>query len=80
LRFLLDFAGAEHVVLGSDYPFEMGEADPVESLRAVPGLQEQERRLILEGNLQRLLADVRHDDDDLPAPTAARPAARSTDG
>jgi aminocarboxymuconate-semialdehyde decarboxylase len=80
LRFLLDFAGAEHVVLGSDYPFEMGEAEPVESLQAVPGLQEQERRLILEQNLQRLLADVRHDDRGRSGPTAPGPAARSTDG
>lgn len=80
LRFLLDFAGAEHVVLGSDYPFEMGEAEPVESLRGVPGLQDHERRLILEGNLQRLLADVRHDDGGGPPATAAGQAERSTDG
>src|SRR5665811_1807370 len=37
MRFLLDFAGPEHVVLGSDYPFEMGEADPVGSIQRVPG-------------------------------------------
>jgi aminocarboxymuconate-semialdehyde decarboxylase len=79
LRFLLDFAGAEHVVLGSDYPFEMGTADPVGSLGEVPGLHEQERRLILEGNLHRLLADVRRGDDQ-PSATPAEPAARSTDG
>jgi aminocarboxymuconate-semialdehyde decarboxylase len=80
LRFLLDFAGAEHVVLGSDYPFEMGEADPVESLRRVPDLQEPERRLIEEGNLQRLLADVRHDEAGRPRATPTGPAPRSTDG
>ncbi len=28
LRFLIETLGAEHVVLGSDYPFDMGEADP----------------------------------------------------
>jgi aminocarboxymuconate-semialdehyde decarboxylase len=79
LRFLLDFAGAEHVVLGSDYPFEMGEADPVGSLGEVPGLHEKERQLIVEGNLQRLLADVRRGADGRPA-SRAEPAARSTDG
>src|SRR5687767_2171910 len=62
LRFLIDFVGAEHVLLGSDYPFEMGEADPVGSLVRVPGLQDGEQRSILAGNLERLLADVRHGD------------------
>jgi len=28
LRFLVDVLGVEHVVLGSDYPFDMGLADP----------------------------------------------------
>lgn len=60
LRFLLDFAGADHVVLGSDYPFEMGDADPVATVRSVPGLSADECDLILEGNVRRLLGDVRH--------------------
>jgi aminocarboxymuconate-semialdehyde decarboxylase len=61
LRFLVDFVGAEQVVLGSDYPFEMGEADPVGSLTRVPGLSEREQELIRAGNMRRLLAEVRHD-------------------
>jgi aminocarboxymuconate-semialdehyde decarboxylase len=60
LRFLVDFAGPEHVVLGSDYPFEMGQPDPVGLVRSLAGLSEQERELILQGNVQRLLEDVRH--------------------
>jgi aminocarboxymuconate-semialdehyde decarboxylase len=34
LRELVGFAGAEHVLLGSDYPFDMGTDDPVGEVRA----------------------------------------------
>lgn len=55
LAWLVDFAGAEHVLLGSDYPFEMGDPDPVATVQSVPGLDDHQRRLILRGNLERLL-------------------------
>lgn len=35
LRFLLDRMGAEHVVIGSDYPFSMGDERPVDTVRAL---------------------------------------------
>ena len=59
LRFLIDFVGAEHVVLGSDYPFEMGEPAPLETIDGVPGLTSEERQLIVRGNLERLIAGIR---------------------
>jgi aminocarboxymuconate-semialdehyde decarboxylase len=55
LAWLVDFAGADRVLLGSDYPFEMGDPDPVATLGAVPGLDDHQRHLILRGNLERLL-------------------------
>jgi aminocarboxymuconate-semialdehyde decarboxylase len=58
LRHLVDVVGAEHVVLGSDYPFVMGEPEPVRSLDAVPGLGDGDRELILGGTLAALLDDV----------------------
>jgi aminocarboxymuconate-semialdehyde decarboxylase len=58
LRHLVDVVGADHVVLGSDYPFVMGEPEPVRSLDAVPGLGDGERQQILAGNLATLLDDV----------------------
>jgi aminocarboxymuconate-semialdehyde decarboxylase len=58
LRFLVGVVGAEHVLLGSDYPFMMGEPEPVRSLDAVAGLGDDERQLILSGNAAALLADV----------------------
>lgn len=59
LRLLLDLVGPEHVVLGSDYPFEMGDPDPNGTLAAVPGLSEEDRALVLAGNLERLVGDTR---------------------
>jgi aminocarboxymuconate-semialdehyde decarboxylase len=54
LRALVDHVGAEHVVLGSDYPFDMADARPVETVRSCrfDGAQEQ---AILGGNAARLL-------------------------
>ena len=54
LSWLVDFVGADHVLLGSDYPFEMGDPDPVGTVASVPGLDEHQRHLILRGNLERL--------------------------
>ena len=58
LRFLIDFAGADHVVLGSDYPFPMGDLDPIATLDSVPDLTSDERSAILEGNVRRLISEV----------------------
>lgn len=58
LAALIDFAGADHVVLGSDYPFEMGDPQPVTTVSAVPGLSDADRDLILRGNVDRLLGHL----------------------
>jgi aminocarboxymuconate-semialdehyde decarboxylase len=34
LEYLIENFGAEHVLLGSDYPYDMGDPEPVQSLRA----------------------------------------------
>ena len=57
-RFLVDQVGATHVVVGTDYPFEMGDRDPVSTVQAIPGLSDEQRLLILEGNMRRLLDQV----------------------
>lgn len=59
LAFLLDFAGPRQVVLGSDYPFEMGDPDPVATVHAIPGLDGKARDLVLHGNVQRILDEIR---------------------
>jgi aminocarboxymuconate-semialdehyde decarboxylase len=54
LRGLVDFFGAERVVCGSDYPFDMGVERPAELVRAL-GLSDQAEAAILGGNALRLL-------------------------
>ena len=56
LRHLVEVAGADRVLLGSDFPFDMGLDDPVATLRAA-GLADDVVAGILGGNAERLLAD-----------------------
>ena len=53
LRYLVDLVGAERLLLGSDFPFEMGEVDPVGTVRAAIVPEHQDK--VLGGTLQRLL-------------------------
>ncbi|MEU9624164.1 amidohydrolase family protein [Streptomyces sp. NPDC048155] len=52
LRGLVDVFGAERVLIGSDYPFDMGVTDPVSRLDAA-GLADRDRELIAGGNAAR---------------------------
>jgi aminocarboxymuconate-semialdehyde decarboxylase len=54
LRGLIEFFGADRVLLGSDYPFDMGSERPVELVRAL-GLPPDDEALILGENALRLL-------------------------
>jgi aminocarboxymuconate-semialdehyde decarboxylase len=54
LRALIAYAGAGHVLLGSDRPFDMGTADPVGEVRAL-GLDPDDERAVLGGNAAALL-------------------------
>jgi aminocarboxymuconate-semialdehyde decarboxylase len=54
LRALIDYAGPDHVLLGSDYPFDMGDARHVDTVRAL-GLSPEMEAAILAGNAERLL-------------------------
>jgi aminocarboxymuconate-semialdehyde decarboxylase len=51
---LIQYAGAGHVLLGSDRPFDMGSDDPVGEVRALD-LGAAEQQLILAGNARALL-------------------------
>jgi aminocarboxymuconate-semialdehyde decarboxylase len=54
LRFLIDRLGADHVVIGSDYPFDMGCESPVDAIRDL-GLDSETERKIVGRTLARLL-------------------------
>ncbi len=55
LRLVLEIVGSSQLVLGSDYPADMGEEDPVGFVEACAGLTDAERSAILHGNAARLL-------------------------
>ena len=55
LGFLINRYGADHIVLGTDYPYDMGEEDPLGLLAKVPGLGEREVAAIRSGNAAALL-------------------------
>lgn len=54
LAALVQIVGAEHVLLGSDYPFDMADPDAVGTVQAA-GLDPDAERAILAGNAARLL-------------------------
>jgi len=55
LEYLVAQFGADHVLVGTDYPADMGEIDPVGFIEGAPGLDDAARRAILGGNAARLL-------------------------
>ena len=55
LRALIDYVGPDHVLLGSDYPFDMGDARHVDTVRAL-GLAPEVEAAVLAGNAERILS------------------------
>jgi aminocarboxymuconate-semialdehyde decarboxylase len=55
VAYLIEQYGSDRIVLGTDYPFDMGEDDPVGLVRRVPGLSDADRAAICGGNAARLL-------------------------
>jgi aminocarboxymuconate-semialdehyde decarboxylase len=55
LQYLVDLYGADHILVGTDYPADMGEIDPIGFIERCPGLDDTERRAILGRNAARLL-------------------------
>jgi aminocarboxymuconate-semialdehyde decarboxylase len=55
LEYLVEQYGADHVLMGTDYPADMGEVDPIGFVEGAPGLDDTERRAILGRNAARLL-------------------------
>ena len=55
LRQMVEQYGPEHLLLGTDYPYDMGVEDPVGVVDGIPGLKPAEREKICGGNAARLL-------------------------
>lgn len=50
LRYLISLVGSDHVLLGTDYPYDMGENHPVETVLRVSGITESDRDKISRDN------------------------------
>jgi aminocarboxymuconate-semialdehyde decarboxylase len=55
LEYLVEEYGADHILVGTDYPADMGEIDPVGFIEGAKGLDDATRRAILGENAARLL-------------------------
>ena len=55
LEYLVRQYGADHVLMGTDYPADMGEIDPIGFIEGAAGLSAEERAAILGLNAARLL-------------------------
>ncbi|HET7143002.1 MAG TPA: amidohydrolase family protein [Anaerolineales bacterium] len=55
LKSLVDLVGADHVLLGSDYPFDMGNEDPVDLVRSA-NLGTENEKMILGDTARQLLS------------------------
>ena len=57
--------GADHILMGTDYPADMGEIDPIGFIEGAAGLSADERAAIFGLNSARLLG--------IPVPAAPMP-------
>lgn len=55
LRYLIDLVGADRVMMGSDYCFKLGYDRPVEVVTHRPQMTDQEKKMVLRGNAERLV-------------------------
>ena len=55
LRYLVDTWGADRIVMGTDYPYDMAEPDPVGFVDSTSGLSEQQKATVMGGNAAQLL-------------------------
>jgi aminocarboxymuconate-semialdehyde decarboxylase len=55
LEYLADVWGSDHILLGSDYPFDMAEPDPVGFIAGAKGLSSDDKAAIMGRNAAKLL-------------------------
>ncbi len=54
LKHLIEIVGVDRVMMGTDYPFDMGESDPIGLINRLKGLSEAERAAVKGLNAARL--------------------------
>jgi aminocarboxymuconate-semialdehyde decarboxylase len=55
LEYLVEQWGADHILMGTDYPYDMGEIDPIGFVEGARRLSDGDRKAVLGGNAARLL-------------------------
>ena len=55
LRHMIEVWGSDHIVMGTDYPYDMAEPDPVGHVDSVKDLSEEDKKLVMGGNAAKLL-------------------------
>jgi aminocarboxymuconate-semialdehyde decarboxylase len=55
LEYLVDLVGVERVMMGTDYPFDMQEFEPVSFVESATKLSASERKKILGGNAAAIM-------------------------
>ncbi len=55
LEYLINSVGADKVMMGTDYPFDMADPEPVARMQRLPGIPEKDKQMVLGGNARRLL-------------------------
>jgi len=50
LRYLISLAGSDHVLLGTDYPYDMGDLNPVQTIAKLKEIKVKDRQRILREN------------------------------
>ena len=58
LRYLIDLVGADHVCIGTDSPFDMGDDAPGQTIDAIPRLTDDEREHVCCKTALRLLGEA----------------------
>lgn len=54
LRHLIEIVGVDRVMMGTDFPFDMAETDPMGLIAATEGITDEDRAAIISGNATRL--------------------------
>ncbi|HEY7168388.1 MAG TPA: amidohydrolase family protein [Candidatus Binatia bacterium] len=54
IKYLIGLGGIDHIMVGTDYPYDLGDWDAAKKVEQLD-ISESDKRLILEGNAKRLL-------------------------
>jgi aminocarboxymuconate-semialdehyde decarboxylase len=55
LKALVDTFGLDHIIMGTDYPFDMLENDPIGHIASVASFDEKTRAALAGGNAKKML-------------------------